>query len=111
MTTIAILFYLIAAHFIIDYCLQTDTVAINKNINSNTELQKYVPWYYWLWSHAIFHGAAVAFITNSVVLGILETILHFIIDYGKCKFKYSIHIDQFLHIVCKIFWLILVFKI
>src|ERR1700733_15250072 len=103
-----ILFLLIAAHALCDFPLQGDTVAINKNRNANTSLQKAVPWYYWLGSHALVHGGAVAVITQNVWLGLLETVCHFWIDFFKCEGKYSIHMDQFLHVVCKVVWFMVV---
>lgn len=106
MTWLMVLFLLIAAHAAFDYALQGDTVALNKNPNANTPLQKHVPWYYWLGSHALMHGGAVALITGSAWLGMAETVAHFAIDYGKCLGKYSIHIDQLLHVVCKVSWLL-----
>lgn len=109
MTWFTVLFLLIAFHFVCDYALQGDTVAINKSPRASTPLQKHVPWYYWLTAHAFQHGAAVALITQSVWLGLAETAVHFIIDYGKCLGKYSIHVDQLLHFICKIFWLGLLF--
>lgn len=105
------LFLLIAVHAILDFPLQGDTVAINKNPNANTALQKHVPWGYWLSAHALSHGLGVWFITQSVWLGICETISHWIIDYLKCQGKYSIHMDQFLHLLSKIVWLIVAFII
>jgi hypothetical protein len=109
MTLFMVLFLMIAAHAALDYALQGDTVAINKNPNANTPLQKHVPWYYWLASHALVHGGAVALITGSAGLGVAETAAHFAIDYGKCSGKYSIHIDQLLHMVCKLVWLLVWF--
>lgn len=106
MTLLMVAFLLAAAHFAFDYAWQGDTVAVNKNPNANTPLQKFVPWYYWLVSHAFMHGAAVALITNSGLLGLAETVAHFLIDLGKCQNKYSIHVDQALHIVCKVTWLL-----
>jgi hypothetical protein len=106
MTVFMVLFLLLVGHAICDYPLQGDAVAINKNPNANTPLQKHVPWYYWLLSHALMHGGAVALITGSVVLGVLETIAHFFIDYHKCVGRYNIHIDQLLHIICKFLWLV-----
>lgn len=104
-----VLFLFIAAHAAFDYSLQGDTVAVNKNPNSKTELQKHVPWFYWNMSHALVHGGAVALITNSISLGLLETISHFFIDLGKSYKLYSIHVDQLLHLVCKLIWLIILF--
>lgn len=107
MTWFMLFFLLLAAHAALDYALQGDTVAVNKNPNANTPLQKHVPWYYWLASHAFTHGGAVALITGSVWLGLAETVAHFTIDYFKCMNKYTIHGDQLLHLVCKIVWVII----
>jgi len=91
-------------HALLDFPLQGDAVAINKNPLAKTELQKHVPFYYWLGSHALVHGGGVALLTGSVRLGIAETVCHFVIDYGKCVLKYSIHVDQALHMACKVLW-------
>ena len=105
-----ILFYLLISHYLFDFTLQNDATAINKNRHVKTELQKHVPWYYWMISHAMVHGGGVAFITGKPILGILETVCHFIIDCGKCEKWYSIHVDQFLHIACKVVWVIIYMK-
>lgn len=104
MTLGMICFLLLVAHAICDYPLQGDAVAINKNRNAKTDLQKSVPWYYWMGSHALMHGGAVALITGMPMLGVLETACHFMIDYLKCQKIFDIHIDQLLHIVCKLVW-------
>lgn len=104
MTFLTISFFLLVAHAVCDYPLQGEAVAINKNRHANTELQKHVPWYYWLGSHALMHGGAVALITGCVGLGIAETIAHFVIDYCKCEKFFNIHVDQLLHILCKLLW-------
>lgn len=104
MTFFMLCFLLLAAHALCDFPLQGEAVAINKNPNANTALQKVVPWYYWNLSHALTHGGAVALITGSPSLGLLETVAHFTIDYYKSMARYNIHVDQLLHLVCKIIW-------
>lgn len=104
---LSVLFVLVALHALLDFPLQGDAVAINKNPNANTELQKHVPWYYWLGSHALSHGFGVWFITHSVLLGVLEATAHFFIDWAKCNKWYSIHMDQLLHVICKVIWAVL----
>jgi hypothetical protein len=108
---LTIFFYLIVGHAAIDFGLQTDTIAINKNPNAKTELQKQVPWYYWMVAHALMHGGAVLYITTSVWFGLAETVCHFIIDWFKCNHgKYmSIHQDQLLHVLCKVMWALLIY--
>lgn len=100
-------FFLLAVHALLDFPLQGDAVAVNKNRNANTELQKHVPWYYWMGAHALIHGGGVALVTNSLGLGLAETVCHFLIDFGKCEKKYSIHGDQALHVLCKVVWVII----
>lgn len=110
MNIINILFYLLGAHALADFVFQNDAMAINKNRNAKTELQRHVPWYYWLLSHSLVHGLGVALITQSAILGVLETICHFTIDFFKCEKVYSIHMDQYLHILCKIIWTVIFYS-
>lgn len=104
MTWFMVLFLLVAAHAAFDYAWQGDAVAVNKNRNAKTPLQQHVPWYYWMGSHTLMHGAAVALITDCPLLGLAETVAHFAIDVGKCENKYDIHGDQALHLICKVVW-------
>lgn len=101
-----IFFLLLGSHALFDFPLQGETVAINKNRNSKTHLQKEVDWFYWMSAHALTHGLGVALITQSMWLGIAETVSHFAIDYGKCEKMYGIHADQFLHVLCKVLWVV-----
>lgn len=103
----ALFIKLVAAHFICDYQLQSDTVANQKSPKADNPLSKAVPWYYWMAAHASVHGAAVYLITGSLGLAFLETGAHFYIDVGKCLGFYNIHVDQILHIVCKASWVCL----
>lgn len=98
---------MIAAHALFDFPLQGDVVAENKNRNNKTSLQLSVNWWYWMASHCLSHGFAVAYLTGSWFLGFAETVTHFAIDFGKCENAYSIHVDQALHILCKIAWIVL----
>lgn len=109
MTLLMVLFLLIAFHAICDFALQSETMAINKNLMAHTELQLKVPWYYWLSAHALTHGAAVAIITQSVWLGIIEVIAHFCIDCLKCCNQISMKFDQFLHIMLKLLYVLVLF--
>lgn len=106
------LFFLLAGHALMDYSLQNDAMAACKCRRTTNPLQQAVPWYYWLTAHALLHGAAVGVIIKwsgaaydlAVVFGLAETILHWLIDLGKCEKLYSIHIDQGLHVLCKVAW-------
>ena len=107
------LFFLLAGHALMDFSLQTDTIAVCKCRRANHMIQQAVPWYYWLTAHALLHGAAVGLVVamgypgnwNLIVgFGLAETLIHWVIDYGKCEKLYNIHIDQGLHILCKLVW-------
>ncbi len=108
----ALLFFLIAAHALMDYSLQNDSMAVCKCPKSTSPIAVSVPWYYWLTSHALLHGAAVGVIFHwmkfdwNVVaaLALAETVIHWFTDYGKCEKWYSLHVDQAIHIICKIVW-------
>ena len=95
---------LIMGHAIADFALQSEWMAKHK---SHKDSLAYVPWYYVLGSHGLIHGAAVFFITGSWILGLAESILHGVIDFGKCDGRYNIHVDQGLHLMCKIAWWLL----
>lgn len=94
--------WLIAGHFLCDYTFQSDFVAKYKSRHNSLDA---IPWYYVLFSHASTHGAAAALITQDWTIGICETVAHFLIDWMKCEGLSNIHIDQFLHVLCKVFWL------
>lgn len=110
-------FYMLVGHALMDYPMQAGPMATEKSRHSTTDLQKEVPWYYWLTAHALLHGGAVALIiqwsgygiATAIAFGIVETVLHWFIDYAKCEGWTSILIDQVLHVLCKaVFWALLV---
>jgi hypothetical protein len=108
----ALLFFLIAAHGLMDYSLQNDSMASCKCRKTTNPLAQFVPWYYWLSSHALLHGMAVGVIfrwmgfdwTVVAALATAETVLHWLCDFGKCEKWYSLHADQVFHISCKLIW-------
>jgi hypothetical protein len=109
----ALLFFLLAAHALMDYALQTGTIAVCKCRDSSDPVAKEVPWFYWLTAHAVLHGAAVGAVVRwfgfdwdtVAVLAVAETLVHWGIDFGKCEGWYGIARDQGLHVACKVAWL------
>lgn len=108
MEILTILFLLLAGHAAADYPLQGDFLARGKNHKAPIAG---VPFYHCLVSHALIHGGMVYLVTQSLLLGILETIIHTAIDYGKCDGRYGLNVDQALHVACKIVWVILLFTV
>ena len=108
------LWLMIAAHALCDFPLQGDNMAQLKNRHTPVDPARVPPgqkpmvtWQYWLTAHALIHGLAVTLITGSTVLGVAETVLHWLIDFAKCENWTTIHTDQSLHVACKVAWSLL----
>lgn len=102
MTFIEILSLMVFAHFLADYPLQGTWIATTKS-HKHPHSTGY-PWYHSLTAHAVIHGGFVGIITGSVVIACAEVIFHWVIDYHKSNDTFGIHMDQFLHLMCKILW-------
>ncbi len=112
MSLISIFFQLLVGHALADFVLQQDAMGFGKNRHKNKNHVKGVEfptWHYWLSAHALIHGGAVYLVTGSLLLGIIETLLHALIDFSKCEGWINVHQDQGLHILCKLaYWLAIV---
>ena len=105
---------LLFAHAMTDYALQTRPMAMGKNRHNKPD---YVPkgqkivrcWPYWMSAHALINGLGVYCVTQRMDLGIMEVISHFVIDVLKCDSCTNPHVDQFLHMLCKVFYCFIVF--
>lgn len=95
------LLMLLGAHALADYPLQGDFLAKAK---SRASPLPGVPWYQALGAHAIIHGAAVAAITKSPVMGVAEAAIHAITDDAKCNGRLTYNQDQAIHLGCKLLW-------
>ena len=110
-TLLTLSFLLIAGHAIGDFAIQTDWVAYNKSRHAKDhmsretlgKIEKVWPWV--LSSHSLHHGMIVFLITQKIWLGIGETVVHWVTDYGKAEGWYGFNIDQVLHIVAKGAWI------
>lgn len=101
-----LLFQLLGMHFLMDYPLQGDFIGKFKNRHIKRDFG--IPWWHLMTAHAFMHGFGVVLLTESLMLGLVETVLHFIIDCVKCEGYSSIHSDQAAHVLCKItYWLAL----
>lgn len=102
---IRLLFWLLFGHALADYPLQGDFLSRAKRRDGVPGF----PWWLALSSHALIHGGFTALITGSVLLGVAETINHFVIDYAKCQNKIGIVTDQALHVFCKVLYVVIIF--
>lgn len=96
------LFWLVVGHALADFALQSDALARNKNRHIERPSRSMPPWPYWLVAHALIHGGAVAWVTGSIFLGLVEVLLHALIDFAKCEGYSGPHEDQAAHVICKI---------
>lgn len=93
-------FVLLVGHALVDYGLQSAYMASTKSSRS----ANYSFWS--LFAHSTMHGGAVYFITGSIILGLVEMLLHFIIDKASSNGEMSRNVDQLLHILCKMVYII-----
>lgn len=103
-----ILFLLLCGHAVADFALQTEWVALNKERPkaSGDDSARRTPmvWPYVLTAHSLHHGLIVFLITQKLSLGLAETIVHAMSDFGKGEGRYGFHIDQWIHISSKFVW-------
>ena len=100
-----IFFLLLFGHSLGDFAFQTGDFVQRKNPKKNPD-----SWVYYLTAHSIIHGGFVGFFTGSLLLSILETVCHWLIDFGKMEGKYTVHADQTLHVACKVVWIVMLAK-
>ena len=104
-----LLYELIIGHALADFVLQNEAMGSGKNRHSPIHQAhgKHFPsWYYWLGAHALIHGGVVYLITGSWILGLIETAIHAVVDFSKCEDWIGFHVDQGLHVLCKIVYCI-----
>lgn len=102
---ISLFMMLMVGHAVADYALQNDFMASAKN--HTTELGKV----YWKWvlpSHGLIHAGFVYLFAGSLVLAIAEFVIHSITDYLKCDSRISFNTDQWIHVGCKVLWVVLI---
>lgn len=99
------LFILIFGHALADFVLQPDAMGYGKNRNDkihDKEHSLFPVWWYWLTAHAMVHGGVVYLITDSLLLGVIESVIHWVTDFAKCEGWIGMHQDQAIHIGCKV---------
>ena len=114
-TTALVLFFAFCiGHSIADFPLQGEFLARGKNrhlplpeLADGDKPPKYV-WIYCLTAHSLIHGGVVWLITGSVLMGLIETVVHWIIDALKSEGKYGFEVDQLLHVATKVVYVALI---
>ena len=105
---------LVIGHCLADFPLQGEYLALFKNrhhLEEDTQTKHEIVWPYVLSAHALIHMGAVWIITGSFILGFMEFVLHWLIDFAKCEGWTNYHIDQAMHVICKIAYIGLIVAI
>ena len=110
---IILLLTLFFVHFLADFPLQGDYLAKYKDPHRMGKSRNDPPWWYCMLAHSAIHGGFVSLIISTIApamwwLGLCEVVAHFWIDTGKCYGYFGYMTDQYLHLVCKVIWMLLV---
>ena len=104
-----VFFALLIAHALCDHPLQGQFLALHKNRHyrpKDNNLPCQSLWLYCLSAHALIHAGGVWLVTGSCLLGSIELVMHWIIDFLKEEKFINLHIDQLLHASCKALYVI-----
>ncbi|MDF1826262.1 MAG: DUF3307 domain-containing protein [Verrucomicrobiales bacterium] len=111
----ALLFALVIGHSFADFPLQGDFLSRGKNRNGKAPQLadgKANPkdlWIYLMTAHCLIHAGFVWIITGSLVFALAEFVLHWIIDALKCEGRTSFAMDQWLHVLTKVGFVVIIF--
>ena len=113
-------------HSLADTALQSDSMAKGKRRSTPINMDK-VPagqkplklWYMWITHHALIQGLIVtlAIVIASFVdkwmiyfwwLGVVEFVLHWVIDFFKSEGAFCPRVDQSLHLLCKLVYVAII---
>ena len=95
---------LLAGHALADFALQGRFLAEGKNRHTSVGR---LWWPHALTAHALIHGGFVTVLTGSAALGLAEVVAHWLTDWLKCEGKIGVHVDQTIHLACKLLWFLL----
>ncbi len=108
LNALVLLWALMLGHAIADFPMQGEFLAIGKNRHGNlsavTGGHQWPAsiWIYCLTIHSMVQAAAVWLVTGSVILSVVEFVLHWLIDLAKNEKLTGFYSDQALHFVCKV---------
>ncbi len=102
---LAAFFALAIGHAFADFPLQGEFLAICKNRRYLMRLKDperpVSMWISCMAAHCLIHAGMVWLITGSVLLGLAELVIHWVLDMLKCEGKTDFNTDQICHLVCK----------
>ncbi|MDR3054167.1 MAG: DUF3307 domain-containing protein [Zoogloeaceae bacterium] len=92
-----ILLYLLIWHFVADIPLQPP-------IMSGGKRKAGFAGFAMLGLHGLIHGIGTALILGSIWAGLAETLVHALVDWGKCRKFYGLLPDQCAHLSFLVLW-------
>ena len=101
------LWWLLCAHALTDYVLQTELMATRKRpraYDAYSSDKEYGPWWWWMTAHGLINALGVLYVTQSVPLSIGEFIVHCALDSAKCQGWIDANTDQVGHLLSKMVW-------
>ena len=109
---LSLLFALLIGHALADYPLQGEFLALHKNRHYKDAARALPPgaWLHCLVNHSLIHAGFVWLITGNVILGLMELVLHAVIDFMKCEQVTGFHTDQVLHIGTKVLFVVMIMR-
>lgn len=111
----ALFFALVVGHAFADFPLQGDFLSRGKNRNgtppqlADGRANPKDLWIYLMSAHCLIHAGFVWFITGYFIFAIAEFVLHWIIDALKCEGRTSFAMDQWLHILSKLVFVVIIY--
>jgi len=94
---------LVVVHVLADFPLQGDYLARQKVRKTSAGWSE---WLVALTAHSVVHAGGVWLVSGSLALGLLELVLHGLIDLAKGEGKFGLLADQLLHLSCKLVYVI-----
>ena len=101
MTYWQVLYWLLIGHAVADYALQSDGMVKRKSPEW-PQVESYGPWWWTMLAHSAINGSFVSLLTGNIAYGMVETVLHFLLDWAKCLGKINAVEDQAGHILSKV---------
>ncbi|MEC5126672.1 DUF3307 domain-containing protein [Verrucomicrobiales bacterium BCK34] len=111
----ALFFALLIGHAIADFPLQGDFLSHGKNrkLDPPKLADGKAPtttWIYLMTAHALIHAGFVWLISGYLIFALIEFVLHWLIDVAKCEGKTSFALDQWLHVITKAVYVVILWS-
>jgi hypothetical protein len=103
MTFWTTLWWLLCAHALTDYVLQSDRIAELKHPSTGVHAT-YGPWWWWMIAHGLINALGVLYVTQNVWLSVGECVVHMGLDTLKSLKGIDANTDQAGHLASKAAW-------